>query len=145
MSEITIERLERARALCAYLVVRDGPVAVPWFERLERELATMRQTQDTVERAKLLQESYGGPATRRAIEPPNSEQQLLAQVQNLVIGNVELPRYVERSHRDGILSFSFCVGRLRIQLPNDPTTLEFRAAYSAALVDAIAMENDSDE
>jgi hypothetical protein len=32
-----------------------------------------------------------------------------------------------------------------IPLPNDPTTPEFRAAYSAALVDAIAMENDSDE
>jgi hypothetical protein len=33
----------------------------------------------------------------------------------------------------------------RIPLPNDPTTPEFRAAYSAALVDAIAMENDGDE
>jgi hypothetical protein len=49
---ITVERLERAVALCAYLVVRDGPVMVPMFERLERELAAMRQTQDAVERAK---------------------------------------------------------------------------------------------
>jgi hypothetical protein len=71
MSEaVTIERLERGLALSAYLVVRHGPVAVPIFEGLERELATMRQTQDTVERAKRLQESYSGLTTRRAIEPP---------------------------------------------------------------------------
>jgi hypothetical protein len=125
--------------------VRDGPVAVPIFERLERELATMRQTLDTVERAKRLQASYSGPATRRAIAPPDSEQQL-AQIQNLVTGNVKLPPHVERTHRNGIFSFSFRVGRgARVPLPNDPTTSEFRAAYSAALVEAIAMENDSDE
>jgi hypothetical protein len=36
MSEaVTIERLERALAFCAHLVVRDGPVVVPIFERLE--------------------------------------------------------------------------------------------------------------
>jgi hypothetical protein len=40
MSEaVTIERLERALALCARLVVLDGPVMVPIFERLERDLA----------------------------------------------------------------------------------------------------------
>lgn len=59
---VTIERLERAVTLCAYLVVLDGPVAVPIFERLERELAAMRQTHDTVGRAKRLLKSYrGGP------------------------------------------------------------------------------------
>jgi hypothetical protein len=59
MSEpVTIERLERALALSAYLVVLDGPVMVPMFERLERELAAMRQTQDTVGRAKRLLETY---------------------------------------------------------------------------------------
>ena len=122
-----------------------APVVVPLFESLERDLAAMRQTQDTVDRAKRLLESYSGLATRRAIEPPDSEQQL-AQIQNLVTGNVKLPRYVERNHCNGILSFSFRVGRgARISLPNDPTTPEFRAAYSAALVEAIAMENDSDE
>jgi hypothetical protein len=144
MSEaVTVERLERALALCAYIVVLDGPVAVPWFERLERELVAAQAREDTVSRAKALLETYSGPATRRAIEPPDSEQ--LA-IQNLVIGNVELPRYVERHHRDGIFSFSFRIGRgARIPLPNDPTTSEFRAAYSAALVEAIAMEDDSDE
>jgi hypothetical protein len=55
---VTIERLERALAFCAYCVVRDGPVVVPLFERLERELAAMRQTQDTMGRAKRLLESY---------------------------------------------------------------------------------------
>jgi hypothetical protein len=33
----------------------------------------------------------------------------------------------------------------RVPLPNDPTTQEFRAAYNAALVDAIAAEDDSDD
>jgi hypothetical protein len=42
MSEVTIERLEPALVLCAYFVVRDSPVVVPLFEKLERELATMR-------------------------------------------------------------------------------------------------------
>lgn len=55
-----------------------------------------------------------------------------------------LPRYVERNHRNGNLSFRVDRGA-RIPLPKDPTTPEFHAAYSAALVDAIAMENDCDE
>lgn len=51
MSEaITVERLERALALCAYLVTLDGPKRVPLFERLERELTSMRQTEDAVPR-----------------------------------------------------------------------------------------------
>jgi hypothetical protein len=58
---VTIERLERAVALCAYLVVLDGPVAIPWFERVERELAAMRAEQSTVLRAKKLLESYRHP------------------------------------------------------------------------------------
>ena len=53
-----------------------------------------------------------------------------------------LPRYVERN-RNGL---SFCVGGgARIPLPNDPTSPEFRAAYNAALVGAIAAEGDGDE
>jgi hypothetical protein len=71
MSEpVTIERVERALALCAYLVVLDGPVAIPWFERVERELAAMRAQQATVERAKRLLESYGSVTERRAIGAP---------------------------------------------------------------------------
>jgi hypothetical protein len=58
---VTIERLERAVALCAYLVVLDGPVAIPWFERVERELAAMRAEQNTISRAKRLLETYRHP------------------------------------------------------------------------------------
>jgi hypothetical protein len=51
---VTIERLERALALCARLVVLDGPIVIPFFERLERDLAEMRRDQDAVARAKRL-------------------------------------------------------------------------------------------
>jgi hypothetical protein len=71
MSEaVTVERLERALAVCAYLVERDGPVVVPLFERLERELAVMRQTQDTVARAKRLLETYSGRQPCLSLAPP---------------------------------------------------------------------------
>jgi hypothetical protein len=135
MSEaVTVERLEAGLAFLAYLVVRDGPVVIPLFEKLERELEAMRETENTVERARHL-------LTRRAIEPPDSQ---LAHIQNLIAGNVELPRYVERTHRDGIFSFSFRAGHVCIPLP-DPTTAGFRRAYSEALVTAIAQENDNEE
>jgi hypothetical protein len=65
-----MHRAQRALALCAYLVVRDGPVVIPLFEKLERELAAMRQTQDTVARARALLETYSGMTEHRAIEPP---------------------------------------------------------------------------
>jgi len=58
---LTIERMERAVAFLAYLVVLDGPVVIPLFERMERELAEMRGQQATVERAKALLESLGSP------------------------------------------------------------------------------------
>jgi hypothetical protein len=67
---VTIERLERALAFCALLLVRDGPVVAPIYESLERDLAKMRAQQDTVERAKRLLESCGGMTERRAIAPP---------------------------------------------------------------------------
>jgi hypothetical protein len=50
--EVTIERLEPALALCAYLVVLDGPVIVPLFERLARELEALRASEDTMTGAK---------------------------------------------------------------------------------------------
>jgi hypothetical protein len=53
---VTIERLERAVALCAYLVVLDGPILVPLFESLERDLARMKAEQNAVSRAKQLLE-----------------------------------------------------------------------------------------
>jgi hypothetical protein len=58
---VTIERLERALAFCARLVVLDGPTLVPLFESLERDLAEMRAQQATVERAKRLLESVASP------------------------------------------------------------------------------------
>lgn len=71
MSEpVTIERLERGLALCAYLVERDGPVVAPLFERLERELAAMRQTQDTVSRTKRLLEIYSARHPCLSLAPP---------------------------------------------------------------------------
>jgi hypothetical protein len=54
-----------------------------------------------------------------------------------------LPRYVQRN-RNGTLTF--CVDQgARIPLPSDPTTPDFCAAYNAALVDAIATEDTSND
>lgn len=61
---VSIERLERALALAAYVVVLDGPVAAPLFDRLERELAKARATSDSVTRARALVESYKTAGTR---------------------------------------------------------------------------------
>lgn len=55
---VTIERLERALAIAAYVVTLDGEIAAPLFNRLERELATARAAGDTVARARALIESY---------------------------------------------------------------------------------------
>ena len=57
MAAVTIERLERALALCAYIVELDGPVAAPLFERLERELAAAKACEDVVMRAKALRKN----------------------------------------------------------------------------------------
>jgi hypothetical protein len=55
---VTIERLERGLAIAAQLLLLDGPVVAPIFEKLERDLETMRSTQDVVGRAARLLESY---------------------------------------------------------------------------------------
>jgi hypothetical protein len=52
-----------------------------------------------------------------------------------------LPGYAERD-RNGRVWFRVDRGA-RVPLPNDPTTPEFRAAYNAAMVDAIAAEDDT--
>lgn len=67
MNAVTIERLERALALAAYVVMLDGPVAAPLFSRLERELAAARATDDTVARARALLESYRTTGGLKAI------------------------------------------------------------------------------
>lgn len=55
---VTIERLERGLALMAYLVVRDGVALAPLFEKLERELESMRANRGTVDRARRMMENY---------------------------------------------------------------------------------------
>jgi hypothetical protein len=64
-SEVTIERLERALIIAAQCVAMDGAVAVPLFERIERELAIARGTQDAIDRAKELLASLA-----RSSSPP---------------------------------------------------------------------------
>jgi hypothetical protein len=55
MSEpLTIERLERALLFCARLVEADGPILIPLFESLERDLAAMRRDQDAMARARAM-------------------------------------------------------------------------------------------
>jgi hypothetical protein len=56
--EVTIERLERAFALAAYLIELDGPQVVPLFQRLERELIAKKAEMAAMDRAKQLLESY---------------------------------------------------------------------------------------
>jgi hypothetical protein len=66
---VTIERLERALVIAARVVMLDGPIAAPLFERLERELAAMRADQDAVGRAKKLLESYRLPSNPAVLGP----------------------------------------------------------------------------
>jgi hypothetical protein len=49
---ITVERLERALLLVAYIMERDGSVYVPIYERLEHELEIMKHTEATMDRAR---------------------------------------------------------------------------------------------
>lgn|GEM_PF-1679613 len=51
-SHLTETRLERALMAVAWLVTQHGDVYAPIFEKLERELATMRQTSTPVDRAR---------------------------------------------------------------------------------------------
>jgi hypothetical protein len=49
---LTIERLERALLLIAYMMELDGDVYVPIYAKLEAELATMKHTEGTMQRAR---------------------------------------------------------------------------------------------
>jgi hypothetical protein len=64
---ITMERLERALAVAAYMITLHGPIAVPLFERLEREIVGMRSRDDAIGRAKRLLESYNVAGGVKAI------------------------------------------------------------------------------
>jgi hypothetical protein len=50
--EATLERLERALAAISYAILLDGPIYAPVLERLEREIAAMRASEDVVSRAR---------------------------------------------------------------------------------------------
>ena len=78
---------------------------------------------------------------RRDIEPGFAFFCFLASLREQLHARARLPRYVERDHR-GRLSFRVDQGA-RMPLPDDPETPEFRRAYNAALVDAIAAEDDT--
>jgi hypothetical protein len=75
--EVTVERLEFALAVAAYIMSRDGPKIAPIYERLERELAAMRRQEDTLERARQLLQSYRPPASQPLSLPPPMERRLL--------------------------------------------------------------------
>ena len=49
---VTLERLFRAQAAIAYAMTLDGAVYAPVFERLEREIASLRAVDDVMARAR---------------------------------------------------------------------------------------------
>jgi hypothetical protein len=51
---LTIARLERALLIAARCLELDGPVLLPMYECLEKELEVMRRTEGTMERARQL-------------------------------------------------------------------------------------------
>jgi hypothetical protein len=64
---ITIERLERALFALAYFMELDGPIYTTMYEKVEAELALMRQRGGVADRAKLLLESYKSRGGMKAI------------------------------------------------------------------------------
>ena len=62
---MTVERVERALLLMAYILTLDGPKYAPLYERLERELQAMKRD-DVMERARARIQSYAG-STLKAI------------------------------------------------------------------------------
>ena len=61
--DVTLERLERARAAIAYAMTLDGAVYAPIFERLEREIAAWRMADDVMARAQRCLQDYAAAAT----------------------------------------------------------------------------------
>ena len=66
-----IEELERALALAAYIVLRHGPIYLPYIDRLERELENARKN-DPTERAKRILQTYTVEGGRKAIRSSHS-------------------------------------------------------------------------
>lgn len=71
MGSALIERLERALALAAYIVLRHGSVYAPYIDRLEKELEAARRN-DPTERAKRILETYTLEGGRNAIRSSQS-------------------------------------------------------------------------
>ena len=49
---MTVERIERALLVLAYIMELDGAVYVPLYDRLEQDLEALRRTENTMERAR---------------------------------------------------------------------------------------------
>lgn len=64
---VTIERIERALVLAAHVVMLDGEVYLPLFNRLENELQSARRQADAMSRARTLLESYTSSGALKAI------------------------------------------------------------------------------
>jgi hypothetical protein len=60
--EITVERLERALAAISYAILLDGPIYAPVLDRLEREIAAARASEDVVSRARQYLEQFRNQA-----------------------------------------------------------------------------------
>jgi hypothetical protein len=65
-SAITLERLERALAAVSYAILLDGPIYAPYLERLEREIAAIRASEDAVSRARQYLEQFRDQAAASA-------------------------------------------------------------------------------
>jgi hypothetical protein len=63
---VSLERLERALAVVAYIVLRHGAVYAPILERLEREVEVARRD-DPMIRAKRILEGYTDAGGRNAM------------------------------------------------------------------------------
>jgi hypothetical protein len=66
-----IERIERALVLLALFIELDGDVHVPMYEKFEAELAELRKTENTKDRARRLLASYSRSGGRKAIDSKN--------------------------------------------------------------------------
>jgi len=64
---LTIERLERAMVLLAYMIELDGPVHMPAYECLEQELQKQRHRETVRDRARNLIASHTLDGGRKAI------------------------------------------------------------------------------
>jgi hypothetical protein len=64
--DLTIERLERALAAISYAILLDGPVYAPVLNRLEREIAALRASEDVVSRAQQYLEQFRDQAAAAA-------------------------------------------------------------------------------